>query len=96
MKSDSFDPSETESSTSERTSVEGERGGEEEERSPTGPMTTKEPSQYSTATIKPKMKKPPRKSKELGEGAGGGAGAQKQETSCQTDCSTIARTQVGK
>ena len=93
MKSDSFDPSETESSTSERTSVEGERGGEEEERSSTGPMTAKEPSQYSTATIKPKMKKPPRKSKELGEGAG--AGAQKQETSCQTDCSTMARTRVG-
>ena len=31
MKSDSFDPSETESSTSERTSVEGERRVEEEE-----------------------------------------------------------------
>ena len=31
MKSDSFDPSETESSTSERTSVEGERRTEEEE-----------------------------------------------------------------
>ena len=70
MKSDSFDPSETESSTSERTSVEGEsrrveeeeeegvrrREEEEEEEERILPPSSKEQgAQFSTATIKPKV-----------------------------------------
>ena len=70
VKSDSFDPSETESSTSERTSVEGEsrrveeeeeegvrrREEEEEEEERILPPSSKEQgAQFSTATIKPKV-----------------------------------------
>ena len=70
MKSDSFDPSETESSTSERTSVEGESrrveeeeedGGsrrrevEEEEEERIVPPPKEQGAQFSTATIKPKV-----------------------------------------
>ena len=67
MKSDSFDPSETESSTSERTSVEGERRTEEEEEEVEGnkrrdveeervlPPPKEQVGQFSTATIKPKV-----------------------------------------
>ena len=64
VKSDSFDPSETESSTSERTSVEGERRVEEEEEGRREEVEeeermlppSKEPgAQFSTATIKPKV-----------------------------------------
>ena len=64
MKSDSFDPSETESSTSERTSVEGERraeeedeGGrrEEEEEERIVPPSKEQGAQFSSATIKPKV-----------------------------------------
>ena len=69
MKSDSFDPSETESSTSERTSVEGERRTEEEEEVEVEernkrreleeervlPPPKEQVGQFSTATIKPKV-----------------------------------------
>ena len=67
MKSDSFDPSETESSTSERTSVEGERRTEEEEEVEERnkrrdveeervlPPPKEQVGQFSTATIKPKV-----------------------------------------
>ena len=67
MKSDSFDPSETESSTSERTSVEGERRAEEEEEVEERnkrrdveeervlPPPKEQVGQFSTATIKPKV-----------------------------------------
>ena len=68
MKSDSFDPSETESSTSERTSVEGERRTEEEEEVEQEgnkrreleeervlPPPKEQVGQFSTATIKPKV-----------------------------------------
>ena len=63
MKSDSFDPSETESSTSERTSVEGEsrRVEEDEEESARRdeeilpPSSKEQGAQFSTATIKPKV-----------------------------------------
>ena len=63
MKSDSFDPSETESSTSERTSVEGERRveeeegrrEEEEEEERIVPPSKEQGAQFSSATIKPKV-----------------------------------------
>ena len=64
MKSDSFDPSETESSTSERTSVEGERRVEEEEgrreeveeeEERIVPPSKEQGAQFSSATIKPKV-----------------------------------------
>ena len=67
VKSDSFDPSETESSTSERTSVEGERRTEEEEEVEERnkrrdveeervlPPPKEQVGQFSTATIKPKV-----------------------------------------
>ena len=66
MKSDSFDPSETESSTSERTSVEGERRVEEEEEGSRReeeedeeerivPPSKEQEAQFSSATIKPKV-----------------------------------------
>lgn len=96
VKSDSFDPSETESSTSERTSVEGERRTEEEEEVEERnkrreleeervlPPPKEQVGQFSTATIKPKMKKPPRKSKEVE------STPMRQETSCQTEQSTVA------
>merc|ERR1719350_2494563 len=96
VKSDSFDPSETESSTSERTSVEGERRTEEEEEVEERnkrrdveeervlPPPKEQVGQFSTATIKPKMKKPPRKSKEVE------STPMRQENSCQTEQSTVA------
>ena len=64
VKSDSFDPSETESSTSERTSVEGERRVEEEEEGARReeeeeerivPPSKEQGAQFSSATIKPKV-----------------------------------------
>ena len=78
MKSDSFDPSETESSTSERTSVEGERRTEEEEEVEERnkrrdveeervlPPPKEQVGQFSTATIKPKVSSRDDQNKENG------------------------------
>ena len=67
VKSDSFDPSETDSSTSEQTTSECHL---KQETLPTEYLHVPQPT-------KPKMKKPPRKSKE--------EQPQRTETSCQTD-----------
>jgi len=76
VKSDSFDPSETDSSTSEPTVP-----LDSPLKSCNESLQSASSHHHQTATLtKPKMKKPPRKSKE--------PSPQKTETSCQTEYST--------
>ena len=80
VKSDSFDPSETDSSTSEQTTSDCQLKQDSESIS----------SEYSHVPqpTKPKMKKPPRKSKE--------EQPQRIETSCQTDYPSQSKTNPDK